>query len=48
MLHRRARIGTETRNISVDLCNQWEYMSRGWTQINTDAREIYPGFSVNQ
>ena len=24
--HRRARIGTETRNISVDLCNQWEYV----------------------
>ena len=27
--HRRARIGTEPRNISVYQCNQWELMSHG-------------------
>ena len=26
---RMTRIGTETLNISVDLCNLWEYMSHG-------------------
>ena len=27
--HRRARIGTEPRNISVYQCDQWELMSHG-------------------
>ena len=36
MSHGRARMDTETRNISVDQCNQWEYMSHeshGWARM---------------
>ena len=39
--HGRARMNTDTRNISVDQCNQWEQKLPQIARINTDTRNIY-------
>ena len=38
--HGRARMNTDTRNISVDQCNQWEQRLPQIAQIDTDTRNI--------
>ena len=39
--HRRARISTEPRNISVYQCNQWELMSHGRARMDTETMKYH-------